>query len=95
MLCVPPGRLDVVQVAVRVFPDPESDLAEQPEIDVPPRVKFTVPLGADPVTVALKVTLAPTADGLSELASVVVVPASVTTCERPALVEGALPPSPE
>lgn len=98
MVCVPTGIVVVVQVAVRAFPEEESGLAEHPEIDVPPRVKLTVPLGADPVTVAVKVTLAPNAAGLSELAIAVVDPGTpplFTTCEIAGLVEGALMPSPE
>ena len=35
-------------------------------------MKFTVPVGLDPVTVAVNVTFAPTTDGLSELVNVVV-----------------------
>src|SRR5207244_48145 len=42
-------------------------------IDVPPSVKLTPPVGFVPVTEAVKVTAAPTVDGLSELASTVVV----------------------
>ena len=95
MVFVPAGSVAVVQVAVRVFPEPESVLAEQPEIDVPPRVKLTVPLGAFPVTLAVNVTLAPDAAGLSELASAVVVLGNTTTCERLVLVEGVLLASPE
>lgn len=96
MVCVPAASEVVAQVAVRVFPEPESALAEQPESDVPLRVKLTVPLGEDPVTVAVKVTLAPTAAGLSELAIAVVEPGKpFTTCEMAGLVEGALMPSPE
>ena len=47
---------------------PETDPVP---IDVPPSLKFTLPVGALPVTVAVNVTLAPAVDGLSELASVV------------------------
>lgn len=48
---------------------------------MPPSVKLTVPVGALPVTLAVKVTLAPSADGLAELTSVVVVgvPAPIAT----------------
>ncbi|GMU80114.1 MAG: hypothetical protein AMXMBFR46_28990 [Acidimicrobiia bacterium] len=95
MLCVPAVRLDVEQVAVRVLPVPESDLAEHPDSDVPLRVKLTVPLGADPVTAAVNVTLAPGAEGLSELDSAVVVGGNVTTCDSVGLVEAALLASPE
>ena len=43
---------------------------------------MTLPVGALPVTVAVKVTLTPDVDGFSELANVVVVaaPADVETC---------------
>jgi hypothetical protein len=70
-----------MQVAVRVLPAPVTGELVQPEIDVPPSLKFTVPVEALPVTVAVNVTLAPDVDGLSELASVVVVevpPGAVT-----------------
>jgi hypothetical protein len=96
MLCVPALRAVVEHVAVRVFPAPESALAEQPESDVPLRVKFTVPLGAEPVTVAVKVMLAPAVAGLSELAIDVAEPGTLfTVWEKAGLVEGALTPSPE
>ena len=42
----------------------------QPAIDVAPSLKLTVPVGAVPVTVAVNVTLAPTVDGVSEVATV-------------------------
>jgi hypothetical protein len=96
MVCVPTASEVVAQVAVRVFPEPESALPEQPEIDVPLRVKLTVPLGEDPVTVAVNVTLTPTAAGLRELTIAVVEPGTpFTTCEIAGLVAGALMPSPE
>ena len=69
MLCAPVVRPVVVQVAVRVLPVPERVRAEQPLIELPPSRKSTVPVGADPVTLAVKVTLAPCEAGLSELAS--------------------------
>ena len=47
-------------------------------------MKFTVPVGLVPVTVAVKVTFAPAVEGLTELASVVVVWLILTTCEDPA-----------
>jgi hypothetical protein len=96
MVLVPAGSEVVAQVAVRVFPEPETALAEQPEIDVPLRVKLTVPLGEDPVTVAVNETLAPAVAGLMELTIAVVEPGTLfTTCEMAELVEGALMPSPE
>src|SRR5260370_926386 len=73
MLWVPAASLLVVQVAVRLLPLPLSAAAEHPPIDAPPSRKLTVPVAELPVTVAVKVTLAPTADGLAELDSVVVV----------------------
>src|SRR5262249_31804207 len=73
MLCVPAARLLVVHCAVLVLPLPLRATAAQPVIELPPSVKFTDPVGLLPLTVAVKVTLTPTVDGLSELASVVVV----------------------
>src|SRR5262245_65817797 len=75
MLCVPADRAAVEHAAVRVLPLPESATAEQPESDVTPSAKFTLPVGLVPVTVAVKVTLAPAVDGLAELTRVVVVAA--------------------
>ena len=57
------------------MPVPVSATALQPEIEVPPSRKFTVPVGLVPVAVAVKVTFAPTVDGLAELLRVVVVAA--------------------
>ena len=68
-------------MAVRELPIPLTVAAAQPVMEVPPSLKFTLPVGAVPVTVAVNVTLAPAVDGLSELASVVVVglpPGAVT-----------------
>ena len=76
------------------MPEPVSAIALQPEIEVPPSVKFIVPVGLVPATVAVKVTLAPTVDGLTELASVVVVWLILTTCGSAALVEPELLASP-
>ncbi len=73
MECVAAVRLLVVHAAVGALPPPESGTAEHLAIELPPSVKFTVPVGALPFTVAVKVTLWPTVDGLSELISVVVV----------------------
>src|SRR6266567_154295 len=73
MLCVPAPRLLVLQPAVLVSPLPESATAVQPLIVLPPSVKATLPLGAEPLTVAVNVTFIPTEDGLAELLSVVVV----------------------
>src|SRR5689334_23297936 len=73
MLWVPAVRLLVVQAAVPVLPELLNATAAHPAIDVPPSRKLTVPVGELPVTVAVKVTLAPAGDGLAELDSVVVV----------------------
>ena len=53
-----------------------SATAPQPVIVLPPSVNATLPVGAVPVTVAVKVTLVPTTDGLAELAS-------ACRCSRP------------
>ncbi len=87
MLCAPALRL-LVQVAVLVLALPVgSATAPQPVSVVPSAVKATFPVGALPFTVAVKVTLAPTNDGVPELASdvlVAVLPAMATeTVNRP------------
>ena len=96
MLWVPTVSVDVEQVAVRVLPLPASATAEQPASDVAPSLKLTVPVGADPVTVAVNVTLAPTIDGVNDVATIVdVAPAAgLTTCDSTALVDVRLPASP-
>ena len=68
----------------------------QPLMEVPLSLKFTLPVGAVPVTVALNVTLAPEVDGLSELISavVLVVMPWFTTCDNGPLLDPALPESP-
>ena len=71
-----------------------SATAPQPVIVLPPSVKATLPVGAVPVTVAVKVTLVPTTDGLVELASEVPLDAVLTTCASALLVEPALAESP-
>src|SRR5271169_5715164 len=74
MLWVPAARLAVLQVALLALALPAgSATAAQPLMVVPSALKATLPVGALPVTVAVKVTLPPTVDGLAELASVVVV----------------------
>ena len=72
MLCVPTPRALLVHGAVRALPLPVKATPLQPPIALPPSVKVTLPVGAVPVTVAVKVTGAPTVDGFNELASVVV-----------------------
>ena len=56
-----------MQVAVLLLPLPERAMLEQ--IETPASVKFTEPVGAFPVTVAVNVTELPTIDGLDELTS--------------------------
>ena len=94
MLCVATVSAAVVHAAVRALPAPVSATAAQPASDVPPSVKLTVPVGDAPVTVAVKVTLAPDVDGFSELTCVVVVADLLTTWESVALVDARLPASP-
>ena len=78
------------------MPMPVTADAAQPLIDVPPSLKFTLPVGAVPLTVAVNVTLAPDVDGLSELATavVLVVIPWFTTCDNGPLLDPALPASP-
>src|SRR6266700_272530 len=96
MLCAPAARAAVLHVAnfEVVVPD-GSPTAPQPPMGVPSAVKPTLPVGALPVTVAVKVTLTATGDGLSELASPVVLTALLlTTCAKVLLVEPLLAASP-
>jgi len=79
MLCAPGVSAEVEHAAVRVLPDPVSATAPQPEIEAPPSVKLTVPPGLKPLTDAVKVTPAPTKDGLTELVSEVDAAALFTT----------------
>ena len=73
MLWVVALRLLVPQVTLLALALPVGNAtAPQPLIVVPSAVKPTLPVGALPFTVAVKVTLAPTNDGLPEVASVVV-----------------------
>lgn len=68
MLWVPTESVAVVQYAVFVVPFPTRMLAEQPGIDVPSLVKFTVPPGGElAFTLAENAMVAPAVDGLSEL----------------------------
>jgi hypothetical protein len=73
MLCAPAARLLVLHVAVLVLPAPESATAMHPAIDAPLSVNVTLPLGFEPVTVAVNVTGWPSVEGVSELVTVVVV----------------------
>src|SRR6185295_14165800 len=72
-LCVPAPNALLEHWAVRVLPEPLRTTAPQPATVLPASVKFTVPVGDVPVTLAVNVTLAPSAEGLTELVSVVVV----------------------
>src|SRR5215472_8893253 len=80
MLCVPAVSAAVAHCAVRVLPLPARATAEQPLIELAPSLKLTLPVGLEPVTDAVKVTLVPTNPWLTELARVV------------ALCGGAAPP---
>jgi hypothetical protein len=74
MACVPATRYVVVHAA-----RPELALtlsAEQPEIAVPESVKVIVPASGAGLTVAVKVTAAPTLDGFAEEERLVVVAAA-------------------
>ena len=88
MLCVPALMLLVLHVAILELAAPAgSATAPQPVMVLPPSLKATVPVGAVPVTDAVKVTLAPTAEGFNELDSVAVVavlpPMATETVKRP------------
>src|SRR5208282_4750734 len=74
MLWLPAARPAVLQVTFFALAVPVgSATAAQPLRVVPSAVKARLPVGALPVTVAVKVTLPPSVDGLAELARVVVV----------------------
>jgi hypothetical protein len=95
MLCVPCARLLLLQVAVLLLALPAgSATALQPLSAAPSALNATLPVGAVPVTVAVKVTLAPTTDGLAELATTAVPVDLLTVCASVLLVEALLPLSP-
>src|SRR4030095_14667253 len=96
ILCVPALRLAVLQLAVFELAVPVgSATALQPLSVVPSAVKATLPVGALPVTVAVEGTFAATADGLSELARLVVLAVLLPTpCDKAALLEPLLAASP-
>jgi len=73
MLYVPPAAKLCVHLAVFELPKPASATDPQPVIVLPPIVNATVPVGFDPVTVAVRVTLLFIRAGLLELPRVVVV----------------------
>ena len=96
MLCVPDVRLLVLQRAVLVaLALLVSAMAAHLLIVLAPSVNATVPVGALPVTLAAKVTRVPTVDGLTELASLVLLAVLLPiTCDSGALAEPALAASP-
>ena len=82
--CAPTDKVATTQVAV---PATATARAPQPAIVTPPSWKLTVPVlvpaaGAIAVTVAVKVTLCPVNEGLTEDASVVKVPPLFTVWLR-------------
>src|ERR1700694_3725882 len=97
MPCVPAARLAVLQVVLLLLAVPAgSAIAPQPVSVTLSAVKATLPVGALPVTVAAKVTLAPIRDGLAELPNVVVVATrllepSVTLLMKVVLSLGSVP----
>jgi len=94
MLRTPTTRALVVHAAVRVFPVPASATAEQPLMELLPSLKFTVPVGNAPLTVALNVTLPPTVDGVREVTMLVVLIALLIVCESAELLEAVFAASP-
>jgi hypothetical protein len=94
MLWLPTARLLVAQVAVRILPEPVSAAVVQPAIEAAPSLKFTVPVGALPLTVAVNVTLVPAAEGVNELPIPVVLVTPLTVCDSAVLLEVALVASP-
>src|SRR5262245_55471438 len=71
MLYVPLKAKLLVQAAVLELPEPETATDPQPGIVLPPLVNVTTPVGFDPVTVAVKVTLLFIRDGFLELTRLV------------------------
>ena len=87
-------RLPVVHCGGRVAAARQAATAAQPAIELPPSVKFTCRSGIA-VTVAVKVTLVPTVDGLAELVSARCLPWPLsTTWDNTPLVDAVLPASP-
>ena len=87
----------MLQVALLLFAlPPGSATAAQPVSVVPSALNPTLPLGALPLTVAVKVTFVPTSAGLAELVSVVllVVVPLLITCDSAALAEPLFAASP-
>ena len=95
MLYTPEARLVVLHVVVLLFALPKgSATALQPLSVAPSALNPTVPIGAVPVTVAVKVTPVPATDGFAELATTVPLTAALTTCTNAGLVEPLLLLSP-
>src|SRR6266568_4452732 len=69
MLCVP--TVGLVLYCAMAVPGP-VEISATRKSGLPPSVKLMLPLGAAPVTVAVKVTMSPTTAGFVELDSVVV-----------------------
>ena len=84
----------VTHLAVRALPDPLSAIAEHALIELAPSLKLTVPVGTLPVTVAVKVTLLPPVDGVSEVVTPALLVTLLTTCDNVVLVEAAFVASP-
>jgi hypothetical protein len=91
MLCVPTVSVLLAHAAWLL---PFTATAAQPVRVAVPSVNATVPVGDEPAMVAVNVTSAPGADGLAELASVVVVAGRFTVCVSVALAEPVLRASP-
>ena len=94
MLRVPVARPLVVQLAVRVSPLPARSAAVQPLIETVPSLKVTVPVGATPLTVAVKVTLEPTTIGVADVTTLAAVTALLIVCVRVELVDALFDASP-
>jgi len=76
--CVPAASTLVAHFAVRVLPDPVSAIAEQALIEITPSLKFTVPVGDTPLTVAVKVTIVPAVEGDNDVTTLVALVALLT-----------------
>ena len=81
----------MAKVAVSVLPVPVSVPVPS---GVAPSLKVTIPVGFEPFTVAVNVTLCPDPDGLALLARVVAVAAWLTTWLRVLELLAPLPASP-
>jgi hypothetical protein len=90
MLWVPAVRALVAHCAE----PPASGTVAQVLIELVPSLKLTVPEGAAPVTVAVKVTLEPKIDGVPEVTTPVVLIALLIVCESALLFEALFPASP-